>query len=209
MNPDRIIATALAQGYCGFSFEEVEAASLQRSLRSVGKLTETRLTVKASAVSRRNTYSAAFGIGPFPFHTDFAFRAEPPRLIALCNPTEEQFERCTYVSDFASLPPGLRLSITKSAWKLKSNGKSYLLGGCSVRQSQTVFRWDLRALHPANREAASCATAVPQKLTENQHAFQWAPRSGILINNWRAAHARAGEASDEREGRTLVRYEVW
>jgi hypothetical protein len=83
MNAEQLIATALAEGYCGFSFDEIEAASLKRSLRSLGKLTQTDLTVRRGEDSRPNTYSAIFGIGPFPFHTDFAFKAEPPRLIAL------------------------------------------------------------------------------------------------------------------------------
>jgi alpha-ketoglutarate-dependent taurine dioxygenase len=209
MNAEQLIATALAKGYCAFSFDEIEHTSLKRSLRSMGRLTQTELHVRNSQDSRPNTYSAIFGVGSFPFHTDFAFRANPPPLIALCNHTDETFDRCTYVSDFANLSPELTVSLRKSEWQLQSNGKRYVVGGCIFTQSQFAFRWDLRALFPANHEATCCALSVPRTLAERQHVFRWRPRSGILINNWRVAHARAGETSDEHEVRTLVRYEVW
>jgi alpha-ketoglutarate-dependent taurine dioxygenase len=206
---DELVKSALVDGYAKFSFDQLDEEALRRSLRAWGKVTQTVLRVRTQENSRLNTYSAAFGVGAFPFHTDFAFRPQPPLLVAICNRSHTTYERPTLISDLLKLDPATLKSLHRSTWKLRSKGKTYLVSGSIPVGMRTALRWDLQVLEPANESAQFCSIAIPKQLAEIQKAHRWEPRSGLLINNWRIAHARAGEPILANEERILQRYEVW
>jgi alpha-ketoglutarate-dependent taurine dioxygenase len=209
MTTDTLISTALTNGFVTFSFDDFDGARLKRALNRIGMVTETSLSVKERVDSRPRTYSAAFGTGFFPFHTDFAFRAKPPRLILLSNQTDATYHRATLVSDTASLSAQARTCLKRSAWKLGANGRTFIVSGCGFMDSEQFVRWDPQVLQPANCDAMRCLASIPDQLVQSQHSFTWKPRTGLLMNNWRVAHARAAVSFPESESRHLLRYEVW
>jgi hypothetical protein len=206
---DQLVKRALEDGYAKFSFDQLDEEALRRSLRTQGRVTQTALRVRTQENSRLNTYSAVFGVGAFPFHTDFAFRAQPPLLVAICNRSHIAYERPTLISDLLNLDQATLKSLHRSAWKLRSKGKTYLVSGSIPVGMRTALRWDLQVLEPANESARFCSIAIPRQLAEIQKVHRWEPKSGLLINNWRIAHARAGAPNIANEERALLRYEVW
>jgi hypothetical protein len=204
-----LIASALTDGYVRIPLREYSEVELKSALSSLGPTTQSNLSVRAKENARPNSLSGTFGTGAFPHHTDFAFRPTPPRVIALCNQTDFYFQRGTALADLTALPVDLAGALKKSAWRLRSNGKVFIVSGCISIGSQFAFRWDPEVLTPANRDAARCASSIPAFLLNHQRIFRWCPRSALLINNWRFTHARESEILGASEDRRLVRYEVW
>ncbi|MCK1661271.1 hypothetical protein [Bradyrhizobium sp. 151] len=204
-----IINGALADGSVAFSLGEIGDVALLRALRNFGRVTQTELRVRSSLGAAPNTYSSAYGRGAFPFHTDFAFRARPPRMVALMNPTQLQFERPTLVSDILDLPVETLSALQKSSWKLRTAGRSYFVWGFLPIGQNNAYRWDLQSLEPANEHARQCVKIVPEQLSGIQSTHEWLPNSGLLLDNWRVTHSRASAPDVRTEKRTLIRYEVW
>src|SRR4051794_19082254 len=102
------IERTLDDGFASIPISEGTRPLLERALKQrIGGITATELSIKLQDEAKPNTLSAKYGAGEFPHHTDFAFRPQPPRLIALINSTDQAYERSTVVARFADLPENM------------------------------------------------------------------------------------------------------
>lgn len=174
-------------------------------------VSNTSLQIKHASNARPNTLSAKYGSAGFPFHTDFAFRAMPPRYILLLNATNSVFHRPTLIARLDMLAPSLRNLVRSSVWKLVTLQKRYLVSGQFMRNGQVVWRWDCDFLAPVNKEAHEAFQSAPMAMGEIAQPIVWSGQSAVLIDNWNCVHARGEEQINAQEelSRTLTRYEFW
>jgi alpha-ketoglutarate-dependent taurine dioxygenase len=141
-----------------------------------------------------NTYSGRYGCGPFPFHTDLAHHANPPRFLML---------RCvrgygdvrTPLIDGQDLVKavGAELLARALVQPRRPSGGRQRLFRLFERGEADRLRWDAEYLRPsgvAGTEAAArlqaemaLARPTPIALIE--------PGDTLLIDNWRMLHARS------------------
>jgi L-asparagine oxygenase len=163
------------------------------------------LTPRAKHESTPNTYSGNFGYSEFPFHTDLAQWALPPRYLLL---------RCIHgtATVFTRLLDGQALIKQVGANRLHTalaqprrpmrNGKQLLrLLAWSDVSSCNLLRWDSIYLHPASAASADVFAEVFQFLREapytNVNLLE--PGDTLLVDNWRYLHARSAATEEDRE----------
>lgn len=200
------------RAWCEVALCDIPLTEILRSLRrDIGHVTRSELSVKSTEEARKNTLSHLHGKGRFPHHTDFAFRAMPPRVIVLVNDSSEDFERPTLVASAASVSDGLRLAWEKSFWTLATREGSFVVSGRFRQGANEGYRWDRDFLRPANFHAERCVRELPNELMLGEVACSWKPNTALLIDNWNCTHGRGALplGGDDTGQRVLTRYEVW
>jgi hypothetical protein len=212
LNARDLLAQVARLGFCQFTANEnlIEQV-IQCLARRQFAATSTSLHIKAISNARPNTLSAKYGTASFPFHTDFAFCALPPRYILLTNTTEATFQRPTLVAPIPRLQSRFRSLMQASMWKLRRVQKHYLVNGSFVQNAEVIWRWDCDFLKPANREAEVAYRLVPEAMNGLAVPIEWAGQTAVLIDNWCCAHARGEPRADTPSEltRVLTRYEFW
>lgn len=206
-----VLYTTHQTGYCQFSFIDLPIEVLLNALRrSNYRITTTDLQVKFKENARQLSLSKKYGTGRFPFHTDFAFRAIPPRYIALCNPYSTSFERGTSVCYIQNLPAKLREDIRRSIWDLMTASGRCVIDGHILFAMNEGYRWDCDFLQPANKYAIEARGHAEADMGAASEIVRWKPQSAVLIDNWKCTHARmdAPELGLD-SNRKLMRYEAW
>lgn len=209
-SPNEVLATVARHGFCQLPNTQGTLDKTVSFLRRRGfAVTNTHLRVKPKSASRPGTLSAKYGTSGFPFHTDFAFSAIPPRFILLSNETSDWSERTTLITPIERLEPSSRSLVRNSTWRLLRSPRSYLVSGCFTQGGQVIWRWDCDFLEPANEAAEEASRLVPRGLVSLAEAVDWQPRSAVLIDNWACTHARDDVETCLDETRVLTRYEFW
>lgn len=144
--------------------------------------------------STPNTYSGIFGLDRFPFHSDLAHWAEPPRYLML---------RCvrgyddvpTMVVDGDKLVDAISLDIlTRAIFKPRRprNGTLNLLRLCEPTDEGYFLRWDEVFLKPASKIGQIAHDAVLDWLAHCDPIQCALVSAGdiVVIDNWRMLHAR-------------------
>ena len=188
-----------ADGFVGLP-RFTEDASLERVGASFGELISAwggravhELVPRADATP--NTYSGIFGLGRFfPFHTDLAHWAMPPRYILL---------RC--VRGYADVPTILidgarildKIGIVEMNRALMTprrprKGKMQLLSLAQREGSSDVIRWDEVFLKPASPvgERVFDRVRVEIDAVPPTPVAMVNPGDMLIIDNWRMLHAR-------------------
>jgi hypothetical protein len=210
VSPNELLETVKRYGFGRFPSTADALANTLNLLRRRGfAVTNTHLVVKPKSASRPNTLSAKYGTDRFPFHSDFAFSAIPPRYILLSNATNAQFQRPTLITKVERLEPDCQSLIRNSTWRLLRSERHYLVSGRFVLSGQIIWRWDCDFMQPANHAADEACRLVPKAMSALAEAVDWQPYSAVLIDNWSCAHARGDVGPSSDENRALMRYEFW
>src|SRR5450759_1329286 len=140
LSASKLLTHVTKFGFCRFDADSNQISELIQSLRKHRfSVSNTSLQIWHALDARPNTLSKKYGTAAFPFHTDFAFRAMPPRYILLVNNTDMHFQRPTLVARIDLLTPALRNLVRNSMWKLVSSKKHYLVSGQFIRDGQVVW----------------------------------------------------------------------
>ena len=162
------------------------------------------------AKSTPNTYSGIFGLNEFPFHTDLAHWAEPPRYLLL---------RC--IRGYSDTPT-LMLDGRKLASRIGENvlrralvrprrplaGKVQILRLQQHSPTGEIIRWDEVFLKPASR-VGELAFSQFRSLMAQSVATPVVMRNDgdvLIIDNWRMFHARPAIAPHRQERRLQRAY---
>lgn len=167
-------------------------AELVDGLRLVQELVPTQ-----TGLSTPNTYSGNFGLDGFPFHTDLAHWACPPRYLML---------RCA-IGD-----PSTRTELIDGLSLVAAIG-SNTLTRCLVRPRRPIkgtlqllpvwqdmrevclqlLRWDSIYLQPINEYAQAVFRQIIDWLSGTQPKTHMLLNEGdtLLLDNWRVLHARS------------------
>lgn len=165
-----------------------------------GELVKT-LTPAPATKARPATFSAKYGTGSFPYHTDTAFWPLPARFVLL-RAVGTDMRRPTIVTSFADVfrqcgPASTRL-VDRSVWLVRAGAARFY---CSMRfrhENRSGWRYDSNCMIPVNwaaREVDKTIRPVMQSL--GGHEVTWAPQKAIILANWRVFHARGPEPSAE------------
>jgi L-asparagine oxygenase len=166
------------------------------------------LRPKGKDEAGRNQYSGNFGFGTFPFHSDLAHWAIPPRYLLL---------RCIVGSDdvFTHVLPWTRMvgslgapALRKAvfATRKRKAGSSGLVRALSRYHQAEVFRWDPIFLSPLNDQARTLARLMRDAARDSIITNVLLREQGdtLLIDNWRMLHGR-GEVKPQSRNRRVER----
>lgn len=211
MSMSSIIDELRSRHFTALSLNQTPIEELIALLKRHGyRTTTTLLEVKDSERSRPLSLSKKYGTGSFPFHTDFAFRATPPRFIVLCNLSNSAFMRGTRICAFSTLDESLRKNLKRSTWRLQTARGGCVLSAEIVLGSHRGFRWDTDFLTPENDPAHAALKALPIAMSSSSTEIKWEPNSALLIDNWSCVHARSNTNNETIDyDRTLTRIEAW
>ncbi|WP_454834349.1 hypothetical protein [Rahnella aceris] len=159
------------------------------------------LSSKTHSESSLNSYSGIFGLNEFPFHTDLAHWAIPPRYILL---------RCLkgYINTYTHVLTSDEIKIGHGMNNLKkciliqrkrdSNGRVFPL---PLIFNNEFIRWDSVFLKPVNASSEDFYLWMHErKWAGLEHSFRLVNKGDtLLIDNWKVMHSRSSvEPSDEK-----------
>lgn len=201
----RVFARARREGFASCDFGEVAAATgvVERAVSSLGQPLSCRgnggvqgldtLVPLAGAHAQRNSLSSRHGLGSFPFHSDGAHWAVPPRWVVMwCVADEER--RPTLVVPWChvrSASRGAPVVVLKAR-----HASRYLELGNEARFDASVMmpaNLDARGLFEAVRAPSMLASAV---------TIDWVPGRILVLDNHAVLHARGTPSA---AGRRVLR----
>ena len=136
-----------------------------------------------SSKARPNTLSSRFGLGPQPFHTDFAQQDVPPRRIVLIR--QHSVSAKTMFTDLATT---FEHSVQEHALFAfqncsRNNGAvvRFIENGCR--------RFNPIIMKPLNRDGKFISAALCCK-PSHDYVVDWSKVEAVKFNNWSVAHSR-------------------
>ena len=169
------------------------------------------LTPKNRGNARPNSYSSAFGLSEFPFHTDLAYLRYPPRFLVLrCNKGFASVQsQVLQANDFVSavgrsnvetglvrprrVPAGLKLCMLPLQFRI---------------DGREAIRWDSQFLVPMNKSAEQISLAFHAAVWDCAKTIQLEnPGDTLIIDNYQALHGRSAvpaQAIDRRIERAYL-----
>lgn len=153
--------------------------------------------------SRRGTFSAKFGKGAQPFHTDAAFLGRPPRFVLLRLVGGDE-RTPTYVMDVQRLLVTEQQNLENSRWTVFGRPIPFAAGGVGESAGRRVIRFDPFCMKPRNREAQRCIPGLSFGRIQNRASKITLKHHDVLVlDNWRVLHARG--AVEINSDRTIER----
>ena len=165
---------------------------------NAGVSTIQRLTAREPIDEKGRRYSDIYGRKRFPFHTDLAHWALPPRYLIL---------RC--VSGAKGVSTGVlssahflnivgrdqaRRALFRSRNSVASFSNGSILTLLQDRAGDDVFRWDPQFLTPMNGFASEIRDKMLQGEASCSQAAEYfslhEPNDTLIIDNWRCLHCR-------------------
>jgi L-asparagine oxygenase len=200
MNPKLLIEQ---QGYAFVPsfYPELEPAAAAAALGVSDHVEGLRLVQElrptAQHLTSPNTYSGNFGLGSFPFHTDLAHWATPPRYLMLrCasgDPTVET--QMIDGRDLVEIVGAGALARCLALPRRPMKGSFHLLPiwQDSANHAGQLLRWDSIYLKPANGYALSTFQRLEEALSRTRIATNTLRNRGdtLLLDNWRVLHGRS------------------
>lgn len=176
-----------------------------------GGTTVDRLTVRRSDDAPANSFSHIFGEGAFPFHTDMARHACPPRYIIMRLGSTSDNVRPTLLIDFQrlSLSAAEKQALKSEVWIVKGRPAfvASVITDCGVTPS--LVRYDPVCMRPATKDAAAADKCIQNSLRiEAAVSYGWRQHRALIIDNWRVLHARPGDFEADDNCRVLERVQV-
>lgn len=170
-----------------------------------GKILEV-ISPKSTSMARRGTFSHAFGVNSFPFHTEMAHTQLPPRYLFLGCRVVGDIAIKTELFDFRKIDiPENYFKIMKTAPFLAKSGRSsfYTTLLCA---SGKLFRYDPLCLVPMTPDGEQAKHWFQEKLDQPHFSLAWEEGKIIVVDNWRVLHKRSGVGASAF--RTLLRVVV-
>lgn len=147
------------------------------------------------AVATPNTYSGLYGLGHFPYHTDLAHWAIPPRYLLLrCMKGYSEVQ--TFLLDGKEICNKVdRDLLIRGIVKPRrpKNGKFELLNILKNMGGDYCLRWDETFLNSASKIGEIAVQKIKEVISLSSPNSVSLIASGdmLLIDNWRMLHARS------------------
>jgi len=152
------------------------------------------LKPRESDESSPHSYSAVYGLGEFPLHTDYAHWGTPPRFLMLrCRAGDRSVT--TYLLPWSCVADQAGDIINRAIVvpRRKHPAQSICPLGVRYRKAgQVGFRWDSLFLRPLNQAAESLADVVQARASIDRIAIALTdPGDTLIIDNWHMLHGRS------------------
>ena len=199
------VSTCVREGMCTLVVDdEVEMSEIAEVLK-VPSADHRVLAAREREDARAGTLSGRYGMGAFPWHTDGAHHAQPPRLSLMRRrgPTGTP----TLLLDAHSLlavAPGLAEQLRRQTWLVDAGASPFY---ASIVGRAGRVRFNRHLMTPTSARAGEAELAF-QALIEGadpvEHA--WEANELLLLDNTRVVHARPpiGENDANRELERLL-----
>lgn len=160
------------------------------------------LTPKSENNATPNTYSGNYGLGEFPFHTDLAHWALPPRYVVLrCE--EGVSGVSTRVIDGINVIDSLGEEFLYRSLVTPRRPTQYGYHLLRIvdkknQDNSLVFRWDSLYLRAANKTAATALDKISQLINSYTPLEFFLINRGdtLIVDNWRILHGRSLVCAD-------------
>jgi hypothetical protein len=169
------------------------ACSLGRPVPSpTGELIK-QLTPRSGAVSRKQTLSAAYGMGEFPLHTDTAFWPLPCRYLIFR--ATGDVRRHTTVLTFARLLTELGSESSslaeRSIWLARTPERSFYCSMTFAAAKERCWRYDTQCMVPVNKAAKQIEEKVRCRIPSiKKDLVRLADGVALVLCNWKVLHGR-------------------
>ena len=185
----------------GVSLEQVATA-----LGTVSRGVEQRNVIVARTQEEGSprSFSGMVGYGAQPFHTDAAHWPTPPRYVVLHHVSGTGATR-TMIGTIQS--PSLIGALRESSWLVSGGERKFLSSGIACLAKATMLRFDPICMAPLNAAAIDARRQLMAGVKLEVEAVPWSPHATLVIDNWRALHARGAITAGEAD-RVLVRIYV-
>lgn len=161
-----------------------------------------KLKLQESNTKSLNTYSGNYGFDIFPFHTDLAHWAYPPRYFILHCITPN-LAVGTQVLPLAQLKNIIPHELMKKSLFIPRKKVAGKLGYLRMLDESKI-RWDILFLNPVNDEAREVLNLFKENISQlRPKTFHLDKGQVLLVDNWGVLHGRT--QSDNREPRLLHR----
>lgn len=161
------------------------------------------LRPKSATEASPRSLSGLHGLDAFPFHTDAAHHALPPRFVLLRFASERASKCRTLI---AVTPRRLskkdREILEHDVWVVDGGrGRRFLTSILTHPDgySRPMLRFDEGCMRPADKSLGEARAVVFRILEGRRVALEWAPGLAVVIDNWRALHARDAALAGEEE----------
>lgn len=168
------------------------------------------LTPTRKEQSTPNSFSALYGTGQFPFHTDCSYTQLPPRFMLLRLAEHSTSDRPTILVDTHNLaisPTELK-TLYRDVW-LVNGGRGRFFTSImndSLIPGAVIVRFDPRCMKPALQVFADSASILQRACDVADHiSIDWSPGRALIIDNWRMLHARGVSSQSDSKRRILER----
>ena len=200
-------------GKQGFAVEQINNEQrhwLFLQISMIGRIRVSLLRPRLrSNEAGRLTLSNLHGLDDFPFHTDRAFEARPPRFVFLFARSQGHGDTKTLVTPIAKLNSDFRRLLRLARWMpALSNGQSSL-SGAIIDATCNGYRFDTSLMSPANAAAQECKEIILPEFKRHSLSFSLREDNLVCIDNWRSVHARSHVEPQEVSGRIIERWELW
>lgn len=141
----------------------------------------------------------------FPYHSDGAYHADPPRwLVLYCVETDRGSAATLLADPLSQADAADRRLLSTEPWRIHQAGARRPARLLERVGDRDRLRWDPMVMRPfiaSGARAGARLAALTAGAPEIRHA--WSAGSLLLIDNWRMLHARP--PCDDRASRTLWR----
>lgn len=187
----------------GFWLTTAEQSELKGLALALGRPSSWEVLLpKTQAAGRVGSFSSTFGLGAFPWHTDGAIAACPPRYLFLRAP-----QASITKTDLLDIPAAGNLSAVLRRAVLRrrqSHGPPRYFSASEVIDGHRLYRWDPHKL--------DLCTGADVAMPGDQHvphaSVSWEAGTTVVIDNWRCLHRREAMREQVSE-RTLERLYIY
>ena len=146
--------------------------------------------------STPNTYSGNYGLGDFPYHTDFAHWHLPPRYFVLRCVIGDPTVKTTIIDSLPMLNSDVENVLSRAIVRSRrpTNGKFRFLRLIQYTDDgERIIRWDEKFIQPASDAGVEGFNYLKNKLMVEKHEEVCLANKGdtLIIDNWRSIHGRS------------------
>lgn len=181
---------------------------LPEQLDGLGLVQE--LLPKPACLATPNTYSGNFGFGTFPFHTDLAHWAIPPKYILLRCSIGDATTKTQFIDSYSVIneigESTLARCLARPRRPLKGSLQLLPILQTPAEQGQKLIRWDSIYLKPSNGYAEVVFGKIHEHFAKAQPVAKSLLNRGdtIIMDNWRLFHGRS-QVQDVTSARKIHR----
>lgn len=174
-------------------------------LPTLGVLKEEFILPKSELSAKKNTLSAAFGLNEFPFHSDGATSAIPPKYIYIKfnGDRSSEVKFSIFNTDFLTNSHEFRSIARDALFRVKNGPKSFITSIIKVTSGITFFRYNPFIMAPLNNSAKQIAELIQEHQIHNKIVFSPSANSSIIFDNHRVLHSR-GSVSESVVGKRWI-----
>ena len=148
------------------------------------------LTVKSESDANSKSLSALYGKNDFPFHTDGAYLANPPKYVILRSPNPIQ--NCPTIICKPNFKTVDANNLRKNVWLVNGGRGKFYTTMIEDIDNDNRIRFDLACMRPALPDFKYSADLMESAIkTSEKQVINWKKNQCIIFNNWKLLHSRA------------------